>query len=594
MNGGRCTIPGAVRRDGRAQGRPGRVRALAAAAGVVAALLLGAGEAGAARSAPGPADSTATLVVTGRVWTGVPDRPWVEAVAVRDGRIVAVGSRRALERLAGETTRRIDTGAGVAVPGLVDAHAHLRGLGDQLAEVDLVGTRSPREVRQRVERAARELPADRWIVGRGWDQNDWPDARFPTWRDLEGIPNPVVLERVDGHALWVNRTALRICGIGPDTPDPDGGRIERDRTGAPTGVLVDRATALVEAHVPRPDAAERERRLRAAIAECNRYGLTGVHDAGVDADELRLLERIAATGDLTIRVYAMLADEDSLLDAWFARGPGELAGGRVTVRAVKLYADGALGSRGAALLEPYSDAPDRRGLLVTPPEHIEDVMRRAARAGFQPCVHAIGDRANRIVLDICERLASEIGPDALRALRPRIEHAQVIAPADIRRFHRLGVVPSMQPTHATSDMDWAIDRLGPDRLEGAYAWRTLLDDGNVLAFGSDFPVEGVNPMWGVHAAVTRRAADGHPAGGWRAHECLDVAQALAGFTSGAAYAGFAESRRGRIEPGFDADITVLDADPFAVDPMAIRTIGVRATIVAGRVVYESGDERRRE
>ncbi len=541
-----------------------------------------------ARGRTAPGDTVASLVVVGRVWTGLAARPWAEAIAIADGRIVAVGRAAVIRRYVGPGTRRLATGRGIAVPGLVDAHAHLRGLGEWLAEVDLVGTRSVQEVVERVARAAAHGAPGAWVRGRGWDQNDWRVKRLPTWRDLEGIDRPVVLRRIDGHAVWVNRAALRRCDIGRDTPDPPGGRIERDADGQPTGILVDRATELVLAHVPPPDAAERLRRLRAAVAACNRAGLCGVHDAGVGATELGDLERLAREGDLTLRVYAMLdADDDSLLAAWFARGPGALAGGWVDVRAVKVYADGALGSRGAALLEPYADRPDTRGLLVTPPERIEAILREAFRAGFQPCVHAIGDRANRIVLDAIERLETELGAARVRALRPRIEHAQIVDPADLSRFRRLGVIPSMQPTHATSDMDWAVTRLGPDRLRGAYAWRTLLEDGNVLAFGSDFPVEGVAPMWGVHAAVTRRAADGHPPGGWRPRECLDVAEALAGFTWGAACASFAEARRGRITPGRDADVTVLDGDPFAVDPMAIRAIGIRATIVAGRVVYES-------
>jgi hypothetical protein len=515
------------------------------------------------------------------------DAPQVEALAISGERVIAVGTRGEVLGLAGDDTRVVELPPRWCVlPGLVDAHAHLDGLGDQLATISLVGTTSPEECAARVLEWARSTPAGRWIQGKGWDQNDWPTKEYPHWRDLAGTEsNPVYLRRIDGHAAWLNRAALDAAGITRDTPDPRGGRIERDRYGEPTGIVIDNATNLVTAHIPDISADELDRRMRAAVAHCVALGLTGVHDAGATAETIASWQRLWDRGELPLRVYAMLdGTDDALLASWFDRGRATLCDGHLVVRAVKLYADGALGSRGAALIEPYDDDPGNRGLLVDGEERMRQVTRRAYAAGFQTCTHAIGDRGNRLTLDVYgDVLATDSAPASRRF---RIEHCQVVAPEDFERFRDLGVIAAMQPTHATSDMYWAEDRIGPERIRGAYAWRRFLDLGVPLAFGSDFPVESANPFWGIYAAVTRRDQKGWPAGGWYPDQCLSVAEALRAFTVGAAFAGFTESHRGTLAPGMDADVVVVDRDVFAVDPSQLLGATVQLTIVAGEIVYE--------
>jgi len=483
----------------------------------------------------------------------------------------------------GASTRVINAVGGLVLPGLVDAHGHLVNLGRMLATLNLGGTRSKDEVVWMVAVAQQRAAGRRWIRGRGWDQNDWPVKAFPTWRDLEGTgDNPVYLKRIGGHAVWVNRTAMDLCHITRHTADPPGGRIVRDARGEPTGIFIDRATELIAAHIPAPSDDQLDAWLGAAIAHCNCFGLVGVHDAGTSAREIHSLERLARAHPLPLHIYAMLDSDDStLVNTWFARVPGTVAGGRVSVHAVKVYADGALGSRGAALLQPYTDDPRNSGLLVNSPAYIDRLARRAYAAGFQCCTHAIGDRANRIVLDAYEHALDHRGTDR----RFRIEHCQVLTRNDLPRFARLGVIASMQPTHATSDMYWAADRVGKARLAGAYAWRSLLDSGARLAFGSDFPVESVDPVRGIYAAVTREDERGWPPGGWRSAQKLTLREAIDAFTRGAAYASFSEQQTGMLRAGMRADITVLDRNLFAIPAHEILKAHAVATIVAGDVVW---------
>jgi hypothetical protein len=436
-----------------------------------------------------------------------------------------------------------------------------------------------------IARQAQTPPGD-WIEGRGWDQNDWPKKEFPTFSDLSGTEaNPVYLRRVDGHAAWLNRRALDECGITAETTDPDGGRIIRDQSGNPTGVLIDNAMNLVDDVKPEPSFEERLERYRTAIAECHRCGLTGIHDAGVGSENLEALRRLRKRGELNFRVYAMLeSDEKEFAEEFIKNGPEIDPKHFLTVRALKVYADGALGSRGAALLAPYDDEPGNKGLMMHPRDELLRWTALAVSNGFQVCTHAIGDAANRLMLDVYEEALDAAGPGDYRL---RIEHAQILSPVDIPRFQEQGVIASMQPTHATSDMYWAGDRLGTKRLDGAYAWRSLLDTGAVICCGSDFPVEGVNPLWGVHAAVTRRDADGWPADGWYADQRMTVDEAVRGFTVQAAYAGFEERVKGVLQVGMCADLTVLAADPYDVPPEEIRDIRVTHTIVGGKVVYEA-------
>lgn len=511
--------------------------------------------------------------------------PGADAVAVKDGIILAVGAVEDLEARHGSAgTERLDLRPGVAVPGLVDAHCHLSSQGRLLLGLDLLGTRNVGEIQARVAEAVEGAKPGAWIVGRRWDQNDWPERHFPHARDLDGVAprNPVYLTRVDGHAAWVNSRALERAGIDARTRDPEGGLIHRDpETGRPTGILVDNAMGLVKR--PGPDRATRRRALLEAAAWCHRFGLTGVHDAGVSQEELDLFRALYAEGKLKLRINAMIHGPGPLLDHYLIRGPEVGAcNGRLTVRTLKLFADGALGSRGAALLEPYSDAPGNAGLLLTPPAELRKWILEAARAGLQAAVHAIGDRANREVLDAFEAAMKETGnPGA----RHRLEHAQVLSLEDLPRLADLGVIASIQPTHLTSDMPWARDRLGPERLKGAYAWRRILDSGAHLAGGSDFPVEHVNPLLGLYAALTRRRTDAPGKGVYGPDQCMSPQEALRAFTLEAAHAAFQEDRTGTLTPGKWADITVLPVDPIRCDPEALRTAEVLATLVAGEVVY---------
>jgi predicted amidohydrolase YtcJ len=525
------------------------------------------------------------VIVGGTVYTLDPTAPRVEAVAVSGRWIVATGSRDDIEKYRGPKTAVLDVTHMTVLPGLVDAHAHLAGLGNKLAQLDLVGTTSAEEVRRKVLERAKTAASNEWIEGRGWDQNDWEVKEFPTWRALDGTDShPVCLRRVDGHAVWVNRRALETCGVTKDTPDPAGGRIIRDKNGEPTGVFVDNAGDLVTKAIPKLSHAERVRRLKLAVAECQRNGLTGVHDAGVGEEGLQSLDELDESGELGLRIYVMLdADDRAFAERRIRGGPIIDQPGLVTVRALKLYADGALGSRGAALIEPYSDDPENRGLFVHTREELMRWTRLALENGFQVCTHAIGDAANRMMLDIYEEALRDT---KVRDPRLRIEHAQILTDSDIERFGRLGIIASMQPTHATSDMYWAADRLGTERLKGAYAWRRLLDTGCLIACGSDFPVEGVNPLWGIYAAVTRTNQQGWPEGGWGGDQCMTRDEAIRGFTANAAYASFMERVKGTIQPNMMADITILDKDIFVVPPEEILECRVVYTIVDGRVVYD--------
>jgi len=524
------------------------------------------------------------VVAGGPVHTMDASAPRAQAVAVRDGKIIYVGDEEGAKRFVGASTRWIDAAGGAILPGLVDAHGHLGNLGESLMILKLVGTRSRAEVVAMVRKAQENAQRDEWIRGRGWDQNDWDAQVFPSADDLAGMnANPLYLKRVDGHAVWVNRRALEIAGITADTPDPPGGRIIRDTQGNPTGVLIDQAKDLVSVHIPSPTDRQLDERIRVAIRQCNSVGLTGVHEAGTSARMLASMRRIAREGGLTLRVYTMLdSDSTDLMDAALDAGPVVQAGGYLTIRAFKVYADGALGSRGAALLAPYDDEPDNSGLMITEEDAMRAFAERAVASGFQMCVHAIGDRGNRVALDVYEAVTREHPGDH----RFRIEHAQIVSVEDLARFAEIGVIPAMQPTHCTSDMYWVETRVGSERATGAYAWRTLLDDGNVLAFGSDFPVEHTDPLWGIYAAVTRQDHEGWPDGGWYPAQRITVEEAVRAFTYGAAYAAFEENERGTITVGKAADLTVLDRDIFGVDPPEILNTRAAYTIVGGAVVYE--------
>ena len=522
-----------------------------------------------------------TLFLGGTVVAGADQTPRKDyAIFVMDGVIREVGPAADLRR-AHPLVNEFATINGTILPGLTDAHGHLYGLGLTVDTVSLVGTESYEEVIARVKERAAKTPAGAWILGRGWDQNDWPVKEFPTKDALDAaIPDhPVFLRRIDGHAALVNSAALRVAGVTAATHDPEGGRVVRDASGNPTGVFVDAAMDLVEDRIPQPTAEQRKARVLAAAQTIAANGLTEMHDAGIDAATITAVKELIDEKRFPIRVYAMLGDNDELLRTWFAKGPLIDYGGRLTIRAVKLYADGALGSRGAALLEPYSDDPGNSGLMLATPQHLADVAARGRRSGFQVNTHAIGDRGVRNVIDAYEKAGVEAKD------RYRVEHLQVISPPDVPRLVRSGIIASMQPTHATSDMYWAEARLGPERVKGAYAWRTVLNAGGRLALGSDFPVEDVNPFFGIYAAVTRQDQKGWPEGGWYPSQRLTLAEAIRGFTSDAAYAAFEEGSRGTIEPGKLADFTIVDDDLFAMPTSDLWRAKVRATVVGGEMVY---------
>jgi len=506
------------------------------------------------------------------------------SLAIRGGRIVYLGNDAGVGPLVGPKTEVLELGGRAVTPGLIDAHSHLAGYAEDLAHVDLRGVSTFAEAVERVRAAAAKVPAGEWVRGRGWDQNLWPGRALPTHETLSrAVPDhPVYLERVDGHAALVNAKAMKLLGITGATADPSGGRYVRDAGGEPTGVVVDRAKSAVDERLPLPSPAQYLPLLRQAAKNCVAVGLTTVTDMGVEHAQLAVYDAAAASGGLDLRVALFLTDQEPLLGEWFARGVRLDPAARLQVRGVKLYADGALGSRGAALVEPYRDDPGNMGLLVTPGDHMAEVAGRAKAAGFQVAVHGIGDRGNLVALDALERALGGPHPE----LRWRLEHAQVLRLQDIERLAKIGIIASMQPTHATSDMGWAEDRIGPVRIAGAYAWRKVLGAGGRLALGSDFPVESIDPRLGIYAAVTRQDPAGLPAGGWRPEERLTREEALRGFTLDAAYSLFWEKEIGSLEVGKRADLVVYGKDPMRVPDAELATVPIDYTLVDGRTVYQ--------
>ena len=510
-----------------------------------------------------------------------------KALAFDDaGKIIAVGSTLDVARKAAKSATHVDVQGKTVLPGLIDAHGHVFGLGAIASGVMLYGSSSLDVAVKAVGEFARAHPERGWVIGNGWNQEIWKLGRFPTANELDAAESarPVWLRRVDGHAGWANSRALALAGITRDTPDPAGGKIVRDGEGNATGVLVDNAMDLMDKVLPKPGEADNRAALDGALAQLAQVGLTSVHDAGIDVAQDRLYRDYADQGKLTVRVYGMIFDVTADFDALSKMGPlNSHAHDLYALRAVKLLSDGALGSRGAALIEPYSDAPETRGLLFYNDGAMRARMDKAMRAGYQVNVHAIGDAGNRQLLDGYQAL---IGQYHNAGLRHRIEHAQVVRLADIPRFKTLGIVPSMQPTHATSDQNMAEQRVGPERIKGAYAWRTFLKQGSRIACGSDFPIESPNPFEGIHAAVTRQNNEGMPAGGWYPQQAMTVTEALRCFTLDAAWAGHQEKVIGSLEKGKWADFIVVDQDLFTVAPTVIGKTQVLQTWLAGKRVFE--------
>ncbi len=557
-------------------------------AGLLAALLPSTAPAQAAGATARNAD---TVLVGGRIWTGNPEQPEAQALAIVGDEIVAVGSDDEVRRWAGPGTRVMELQGRRVVPGFNDAHVHFFDGGQGLASVQLRDAGSPGIFRDRIGAYAATLDKGRWVLNGNWDHELWDPAELPTRQLIDAVTpdNPVFINRLDGHMALANTLALELAGITRDTPDPPGGSIVRDADGEPTGVLKDAAMNAVYAVIPEPDAAAISSALVAAMQYANANGVTSVQDMSASPGVLRAYRQLLADGDLRVRVYAVqpLSRWERLaapgIGAWFGNDMLRIGG-------LKGFADGSLGSTTALFFEPYLDAPETSGLpsdeMVDEAAMLADMLGADA-AGLQLAIHAIGDKANAAVLGMFDDVARRNGP---RDRRLRIEHAQHLRAIDIPRFKAQGVVASMQPYHAIDDGRWAEKRIGPERARGTYAFRSLLDAGATLAFGSDWFVAPMEPLRGIHAAVTRRTLDGANPDGWVPEQKISVAEAVRAFTAGSAYAEGQEARKGTLEPGKLADLVVLSRDIFAIDPAGIADVEVDATMLGGEVVYRrAGD-----
>lgn len=538
----------------------------------------------------GCAHETADLVLReANVITVDPNDPEAEAVAIVGETILAVGTNDEIDAFIGEGTRVFSLNGATVVPGLIDAHMHFTRLGKRTKQLFLDETRSPEEAVAIVREQVETTPAGEWVLGNGWHTVAWDGAAYPDNSALnEAAPdNPVYLVGMASHAAWVNDEALRIAGVDEDTPDPPGGQIlEHAETGKPTGILLEEATLLVSNVIPKETRASKKADFELSVRTANAMGLTSVHDAGVDDDDIEIFEELRDEGKLDVRMYLMydISSPGPRLDAYISKSP--VIGPRLTMRSLKVYADGALGARGAVLLEPYSDQPEAQGLVQNDEEALYQIVTQATEAGYQVCTHAIGDGGNRAMLNAVERaLADHPGVDA----RHRNEHAQIIAPEDIPRFAELGVIASMQPVHCTMDMGFVESRIGPERMEGAYAWRSLLDSGATVVGSADtpaFPVKWTNPMLGIYSAVTRQDAGGSPPGGFYPEQRVTRMEALKMYTMSAAYAAFEEDIKGSLTPGKLADITVLSKDIMTIPAPEILETDALMTIVGGEIVFQ--------
>lgn len=521
-------------------------------------------------------------IFIGQFLTLDPAHPKAEAIAVSAGRIVAVGSKSEVEALANKITRKIPV-SGVVLPGFADAHIHPEGIGEQLETLDLRGL-SKAEILAKVAEAVDSAPPGGWITGMGWDQGFWRPSVFPTAKELDAVSgdHAVILDRIDGHSIWVNSKVLALAKISRATPDPSGGLIRRDAAGEPTGILVDKADALVSAITPKPTHADRERHIRIALQQFTRWGLTSVHDAGTDLEIVSIYKELLKRGELPVRVYAM-AHGNAAITHYLASGPEpDLGNGMLAVRSFKLVLDGALGSRGAEMTEAYSDAPGERGLQTVKDAELNQIVSAARQKGFQVNTHAIGDRAVTRALDAFEKNG------VTRKERFRVEHASVVTDSDVSRFARLGVIASLQPVFVGEYSRWAEDRVGASRVHWVLRTRDLLNAGVALTAGTDYPASDAgSPIANLHCAVTRQSADGKPEAGWYPEQRVNVDQALHMMTVGPAFAAFQEKDLGSLTVGRYADFTAVSANPYEVPPNDLSTLTIRMTVVAGRVTFDA-------
>jgi len=523
------------------------------------------------------------VILNGNIYTLEEEKPLAEAIAIKDDRIFMLGSNEKVRETIGENTLVFDIQGRTVIPGLIDAHVHFFSYGSSLKELNFVGTKSISEILDIVKRNISNYKPGEWIIGHGWDHEDWEKKEFPTYKEISEITpeNPVYFTRVDGHAGWANKKAMEIAGISKETKDPPGGKIIRNSSGEPTGVFIDSAQNLIEKHIPERTKEWKKDAILRAQEECIKLGLTEVHEAGTPEEIIEIYRELIKEGKLKIRIYAMLSGEEHF-QKYRNKPPIIREGGKLTIRALKLFMDGALGSKGAYLFEPYSDDPQNSGLLLMDENKLYQIAKSALESGYQVCVHAIGDKANFLALNAFERAIKETG---VKDHRLRIEHAQVVRVEDMKRFSELGVIPSMQPTHATSDMYWAEKRLGAERAKGAYAWKSIMKKGAKIAGGSDFPVENPNPLWGFFAAITRFDHKGWPESGWHPTEKMTREEALRCFTINAAYSAFEEDFKGTLKEGKFADLVVLSKDIMTISEMEILKTEVLMTVIGGEIVY---------
>ena len=545
-------------------------------------------------STPAQQPTVADIVFkNGNVYTVNERAPKAEAVAVRKDRIIFVGSNRDVQKYIGKNTRVVDLKGATVVPGMTDAHHHLEGVGFREMTLNLEGVISLDEFLTKVKARVEQAKPGEWVTGRGWIETFWTPPVFPTRWDLDKVApnNPVILTRADGHGTVVNSAALKIAGIDKTTANPFGGEISKDKqSGEPNGMLLDAAQGLVRRHVPATTPADVERAIVLGVNRDVSLGWTQVQDPGGDYAEVDLYKKLYAAGQIKLRIYKALSAPGLAAQRLFQDGP--IIGGygnRLTVRSIKLYGDGSLGSRSAALLAPYADKPDTSGFLTIKEETLQPILQQALRTGIQVETHAIGDRGNRFIIDEYENALKAV-PSAQRKIKDprwRVEHSQIVNPADIPRFAKLGVIPSMQPSHAIGDLHFAPARLGIERLNGAYAWQSFVKSGSIIPGGSDAPVERGEPMIEFYAAVARKDLKGFSGAGWHPEEALSRAQAIKMFTIWAAYSAFEEELRGSIEVGKLADFTVLSADIMKVPEAEILKTRCLMTIIGGEIVYEA-------
>src|SRR5258706_1263781 len=540
------------------------------------------------KASPAQDESRTINYLHGRIYTNDPQHPWAQAFAVREGKITCIGtiSHVVLECAAGEArAQAVELHEKFVMSGFNDAHVHLGYAGAGMLSVRLYGAASVDELKKRVAAAVGTHKSGEWITGAGWDHTLWPEKQFPNKWELDDVApnNPVMLTHVSGHVAVANSLALKLAELNNSSPNPTGGELERNSAGELTGMLKeDPAMNLVNSRIPDPTPEQRRKGIPLVLADLAQNGVTSVQDNS-EWDDFRTYKQLKEDGKLTVRITEWLHFTEPLNDLQNKRAEGGTTDPWLRTGALKFVADGALGSRTAAMLEPYSDDPKATGIMIMEPDKLKALAIERDKAGFQINIHAIGDRTNRIVLDVFETVAKANGP---RYRRDRIEHAQVLAPDDLPRFAKLKVIASMQPSHQTTDMRWAESRVGPERIKGAYAWATLQKSGARLAFGTDYPIEVISPFRGLYACVTRQLPDGTPAGGWQPQEKISLQDCLSAYTSGAAYAEFEEGKKGELKAGEYADFIVLSNDLTKITPSDYLTTQVLRTVAGGRTVYE--------